>query len=63
VGWGSSVSIVTHYGKGRGTYRVLVGKFEGKGPRHRWEDNIKMDLQEQECVGMDWIDLAQHRDL
>ena len=31
-------------------------------PRHRWEDNIKMDLQEVGCVGMDWIELAQDRD-
>jgi len=31
-------------------------------PRHRWEDNIKMDLQEVGCGGMDWIDLAQDRD-
>jgi hypothetical protein len=31
-------------------------------PRHRWEDSIKMDLQELECGGMDWIDLAQDRD-
>ena len=39
---------------------------EGKStlgrPRHRWEDNIKMDLQEVECRGMNWIDLAQDRD-
>jgi hypothetical protein len=50
----------------RSVYRVLVGKSEGKGPlvrpRHRWEDNIKMDLQEMECGGMDWIELAQDRD-
>jgi hypothetical protein len=43
-----------------------VGKLEGKKPlgrhRHRWEDNIKMDLQEVECGGMDWIDLGQDRD-
>jgi len=43
-----------------------VGKPEGKRPlerpRHRWEDNIKMDLQEVGCGGMDWIDLAQDRD-
>jgi len=43
-----------------------VGKFEGKRPlripRHRWEDNIKMDLQELECEGMDWIEQAQDRD-
>ena len=31
-------------------------------PRRRWEDNIKMDLQEVGCGGMDWIDLAQDRD-
>jgi len=46
--------------------RVLVGKREGKRPlgrpRHRWEDNIKMDLQEVGCWGMDWIKLAQDRD-
>ena len=50
----------------RGVYRVLVGKPEGKRlhgrPRHGWEDNIKMDLQEVECEGMDWIELAQDRD-
>jgi len=45
----------------RGVYRVLVGKPEGKSPRHRWEDNIKMDLQEVECRGMDWIKLAQDK--
>jgi len=42
------------------------GKPEGKRslvrPRRRWEDNIKMDLQEVGCEGMDWIDLAQDRD-
>jgi hypothetical protein len=47
-------------------YRVLVGKPEVKRPlripRRRWEDNIKMDLQEVECGGMDWIELAQDRD-
>jgi len=47
-------------------YQVLVGKSEGKRPlgrpRHRWEDNIKIDLQEVECGGMDWIKLAQDRD-
>jgi hypothetical protein len=32
------------------------------GPRHRWEDNIKMDLQEVGCEGMDWIKLVQDRD-
>jgi hypothetical protein len=47
-------------------YRVLMGTPEGKRPlgrpRRRWEDNIKMDLQEVGCGGMDWIDLAQARD-
>jgi len=50
---------------GRGVYRILVGKPEGKSPlgraRRRWEDNIKMDLHQMECVGMDWIELAQER--
>ena len=53
-------------GQGRGVYRVLVGKPEGKTPlgrpRRRWEDNIKIDLQEVECRGVDWIELAQDRD-
>jgi hypothetical protein len=51
---------------GRGVYRVLVGKPEGKRPlgtpRRKWEDNIKMDLQELGCGVMDWIELAQDRD-
>jgi len=45
---------------------ALPGKPEGKRPlgrpRHRWEDNIKMDLQEVGCGGMDWIKLGQDRD-
>jgi len=49
----------------RGVYRVLAGKREGKRPLERpsrkWEDNIKMDLPEVGCGGMDWIDLAQDR--
>ena len=50
----------------RGVYTVLVGKPEGNRPlgrpRHSWEDNIKMNLQEVGCGDMDWIDLAQDRD-
>jgi len=57
---------VVRVGDGRGVYRVLVGKPEGKRPlgrpRRRWEDNIKMNLQEVGCGGMDWIELAQDRD-
>ena len=57
---------VARMGEGRGVCRVLVGKPEGKRPvgrpRRRWEDNIKMDLQEVGCGGMDWINLAQDRD-
>jgi len=53
-------------GERRGVYRVLVGKPEGKRPlgrrRRRWEDNIKMDIQEVGCGGMDCIDLDQDRD-
>ena len=50
----------------RGVYRVLVEKPEGNRPlgrlRRRWEDNIKMDIQEVECGSMDWIEVAQDRD-
>jgi len=57
---------ITRIGKRRGVYRVLVRKPEGKRPlgrpRCRWEDNIKIDLQEVIFCGMDWIDLAQDRD-
>jgi hypothetical protein len=53
-------------GEGRGTYRALVGKPEGRRPlgrpRRRWEDNIKMDLQVVGWGGMDWINLAQDRE-
>ena len=47
-------------------YRVLVGKPQGKRPlgrpRRKWEDNIKMDLQEVVCGDIDWILLAQDKD-
>jgi hypothetical protein len=53
--------------EGRGIYKVLVGKPEGKRPlgrpRHSWEDNIRIDLQEVGCGGTDWIGLAQDRDM
>jgi hypothetical protein len=52
-------------GEGSGVYRVLVGRPEGKRPlgrsRHRWEDNINMDLKEIEINGANWIQLAQDR--
>ena len=51
---------------GRGVYRVLVGKPGGRRPpgrpRHRWEDNIRMDLREMGCGCVDWMELAQDRD-
>jgi hypothetical protein len=51
----------------RGVQRVLVGKSEGKRlfgrPRRRWEDNIKMDLQEVGGGRGDWMELAQDRDM
>jgi hypothetical protein len=53
-------------GEGRGVYRVLVGKPEGRRPlgrpRHRWEDNIRMELREVGCGYVDWMELAQGRD-
>ena len=53
-------------GERRGVYRVLVGKPLETRPlgrtRRRWEDNIKMDLQEVGCGGIEWIELAQDRD-
>jgi hypothetical protein len=52
-------------GEGRGVYRVLVGRPEGKKPlerpRHRWEDNIKLYLREIGFDGANWIQLAQNR--
>jgi hypothetical protein len=54
------------YGGEDSAYRVLVGKPEEKRPferpRCRWVDNITMNLQEVECGGMDWIELAQDWD-
>jgi len=57
MGWPCSM-----YGARGGIYRVLVGKPEGKRPlgipRHRWENNIKLGLQEMGFRGMDWIEMA-----
>jgi len=57
---------VARMGQGRGVCRILVGKPEGKRPmgrpRHRWECNIKMDLQEVGGGCGDWMELAQDRD-
>ena len=57
---------VARMGEKGGVYSVLVGKPEGRRPlgrpRRRWEDNIKIDLQEVKCGGTDWIVLAQDRD-
>jgi hypothetical protein len=61
--WAGDVSRI---GEKKNAYRSLVGKPEGKRPlgrrRHRWEDNIRMDLREIGWGGMDWIGLAQNRD-
>jgi hypothetical protein len=50
----------------RNSYRILVGKPEGKRPlgrlRHRWEDDIKIDIREVGWGDVDWTDLAQNRD-
>ena len=57
---------VARMGEKRGIYRILVGKPEGKRPlgrpRRKWEDNIKLDLQEVGCGGMEWIELAKDGD-
>jgi len=57
---------VERMGDRRGVYSDLVGKPEGKRPLgrpgHRWEDNIKMNLQKVGCGSMDWIEVDQHRD-
>jgi hypothetical protein len=58
--------VCSTHGEKRNAYRILVGKPERKRPlgkpRHRWEDNIRMNVREIGWGGMDWIDLAQDRD-
>ena len=60
------ILVVLRMGEDRGVHTVLVGKPEGKSPlgrpRRRWEDNIKMDLQEVGGGRGDWMELAQYRD-
>ena len=57
---------MSQMGQGRDVYRVLARIFEEKRPlgrpRRSWKDNIKMNLQEVGCGGMDWIELAEDRD-
>ena len=57
---------IARMGERRGVYRILVGESERMRPlgrpRHKWDGNIKMDLQEMRCEDVDWIDLAQDRD-
>jgi hypothetical protein len=60
--WAEHVALMNEE---RNVYRLLVGKPEGRRqlerPRHRWEDNIRMDLREVRWVDVDWIGLAQDR--
>jgi hypothetical protein len=60
-----STGHVARMGEGRGVYRILVGRPEGKRPlgrpRRRWEDNIKLDLRETGIDGANWIQLARDR--
>jgi hypothetical protein len=57
---------IARMGEGRGVCRILVGRPDGRRPlgrpRHRWEDNIKMNLQEVRLGDMDWIYMVQDRD-
>jgi len=63
IRWARQVECMTDR---RRTYKVLVGRPEGKRPlgrpRCRWEDNVKVDLQEVGWGDINWIDLAQDRD-
>ena len=66
IRWKNREWDVARMGESRVACRVLVGEREGNRPfwrpRHRWEDNLKMDLQRVEWGGMDWIDLAEDRE-
>jgi hypothetical protein len=59
------VGHVAHMGEVKGAYNILDGRPEGRRPlgrpRHRWEDNIRMDLREIGFGDVDWIHLAQDR--
>jgi len=63
IGWAEHAARIRDI---RVVYRILVGKPEGKRPlgrpRLKWEDNIKMELQEVGCGGMDWIELGKGKD-
>jgi hypothetical protein len=50
------------HGTGKNACKFLVGKSEGKRPRRRWKDDIKMDFRETEWDNMDYIHLVQDRD-
>jgi hypothetical protein len=62
MSWAVHVALM---GEGRGVYRVLIGRSEGKcplgRPRRRWGDNLKIDLREIGIDGANWIQLAQDR--
>jgi hypothetical protein len=64
--WMRWAGYAARIGKKKNAYRMLVGKSEGKRPlgrpRHRWMENIIMNLREIGWDGMDWIDVAQDRD-
>jgi hypothetical protein len=61
------VGHVARMGEVRGAYNILVGRPDGRRPlgrpRYRWEDNIKMDLRERGFEDVDWIHLAQDKDM
>ena len=61
-----STGHVARMEEGRSAFRILTGKPTGKRPlgmrRHRWEDNIRMDLKEMNINTRKWVDLAQDRD-